>query len=200
MWLACHAFLMTLATRPLTHETLPDFARLVEAHHGVWGGCWCMAFHAKGPGWGVSTDANRAEKEALVQAGRAHAALVYDGGDCLGWCQFGPPAELPRIKNLAAYRAAAPTLADWRITCLFVAKAHRGKGVASAALTGALAEIARLGGGLTEAFPEDTTGRKASASFLFNGNLSMFEAAGFVRSRQIGKHNWVVTRTVPAFP
>jgi hypothetical protein len=136
----------------------------------------------------------------LQHNGQAHAALVYAGEDCLGWCQFGPPAELPRIKNLAAYRAATPASADWRIAGLFVAKAHRAKGGASAAHTGTLAEIARRGGGLAAAVPKHTTGRKASASFLFNGSLSMSEAAGFVRSCLIGKHKWVVTRTVPAFP
>ena len=41
-------------TRPLDAESWPDFAELVEAHNGVWGGCWCMGFHPKGPGWGKS--------------------------------------------------------------------------------------------------------------------------------------------------
>lgn len=174
---------MDLTTRPLTPETWPDFATLAEAHHGVWGGCWCKAFHAKGEGWGVSADLNRAEKQALVHEGRTHAALVYDGADCVGWCQFGSPAELPQIKNLGAYRAAGVALADWRITCFFVGKGHRGVGVARAALHGTLAEIARLGGGLTEGFPEDTTDRKVPASFLFNGTLALFEAEGFARTR-----------------
>jgi hypothetical protein len=34
----------------LDEATWPDFARLVERHNGVWGGCWCMAFHAEGGG------------------------------------------------------------------------------------------------------------------------------------------------------
>jgi hypothetical protein len=33
--------------------------------------------------------------EKHVRANRSHAALVYDGVDIVGWCQFGPPAELP---------------------------------------------------------------------------------------------------------
>jgi GNAT superfamily N-acetyltransferase len=189
---------MKFTTRPLNSDTWPDFAALAAAHHGVWGGCWCMAFHAKGPGWGVSQAMNRADKEALVRAGLAHAALVYDGGACVGWCQFGSPAELPRIKNLKAYGATAVALPDWRITCFFVGNGHRGKGVAAAALRGAMAEIARLGGGVVEGFPEDTTGRKVAGAFLFNGALAMFDAQGFARDRQIGKHKWVVTRRVAA--
>lgn len=38
-----------------------------------------------------------------------------------------------------------------RITCFFVGRTHRRRGVADAALTGALDEIGRLGGGLGRA-------------------------------------------------
>jgi GNAT superfamily N-acetyltransferase len=189
---------MEYGIKALDAGTWPDFVALAEAHHGVWGGCWCMAFHAKGPGWGVSGDANRADKEALVRAGAAHAALVYDGVNCVGWCQFGAPAELPRIKNLRAYQLGGAARADWRITCFFVAKAYRGKGVSGAALAGAVQLIARCGGGMVEGFPEDTAGRGVASAFLFNGALSTFEAHGFTRDRPIGKHKWLVSRNVTA--
>jgi GNAT superfamily N-acetyltransferase len=186
--------------RPLTEATWPDFAALVERHGGVFGGCWCMGFHEEGVGRGRTPDQNRADKERRVREGRAHAALVYEGdGACVGWCQFGPPAELPRIKRRKAYlEVPPPTPPDWRITCFFVDRAHRRDGVASAALGGALREIARLGGGIVESFPEDAAGRNVSAAFLHNGTLALFERHGFERLRPIGKHHWVVSRTVPA--
>jgi len=68
--------------------------------------------------------------------------------------------------------------------------------VADAALAGALAEIGRLGGGAVESYPEDTAGRKASGSFLYNATVAPFERHGFERLRQIGKHHWVVRRFV----
>jgi hypothetical protein len=52
-----------------------------------------------------------------VREGRAHAALVYDGAQGVGWCQFGPVGELPRIKHQKAYRDGLAELPDWRITC-----------------------------------------------------------------------------------
>jgi hypothetical protein len=128
-------------TRPLDAGTWPDFAELVEAHNGVWGGCWCMAFHSEGVGRGKGPGQNRAEKEVRVRESRAHAALVYDGATCVGWCQFGVPDELPRVKNRRAYLDGLDDLPDWRITCFFADGRHRGQGVASAALAGALAEI-----------------------------------------------------------
>ena len=85
-------------------------------------------------------------------------------------------------------------LPGWRITCFFVGRRHRHRGVADAALAGALEQIAELGGGMVESYPEDVSGRKVSGSFLNNGTLAMFERHGFTRSRQTGKHRWVVTR------
>src|SRR5580765_4994469 len=101
--------------KPLSPSTWPHFAQLVERHNGVWGGCWCMAFHAEGVGRGKTAAQNRAEKECRVRESRAHAALVYDRAACVGWCQFGPPDELPRIKHRRAYRADAGAPPDWRI-------------------------------------------------------------------------------------
>jgi GNAT superfamily N-acetyltransferase len=180
------------SVKPLDETTWPHFARLVERHDGVWGGCWCMSFHARGAG----AAQNRSEKEARVREGRAHAALVYDGTNCVGWCQFGPTEELPRIKHQRAYREGLTELPDWRITCFFVDKAYRGKGVASAALDGALQEIARLGGGTVESYPEDVEGRTTASAFLHNATVAMFERQGFERARQLGKHRWLVTKVV----
>ncbi|MGV8965622.1 MAG: GNAT family N-acetyltransferase [Cellulomonas sp.] len=211
-----------LTVRPLTQSTWPDFARLVDRHNGVWGGCWCMGFHPEGIGRSKTPAQNRAEKEARVRAVQAHAALVYaihddddvaptitaavtttpraddDDAPCVGWCQFGSPDELSRIKNLRAYRDGPTELPTWRITCFFVDKAYRGQGVAAAALQGALDEIARLGGGIVESFPEEVTDRTVSSSFLHNATLALFESHGFERTRQLGKHRWLVTAVVPA--
>jgi ribosomal protein S18 acetylase RimI-like enzyme len=186
----------SFGVKPLDETAWPDFAQLVERHHGVWGGCWCMAFHPEGVGRGKTPAQNRAEKACRVRDGRAHAALVYDGATCVGWCQFGLPDELPRIKNQRAYREGLTVLPDWRITCFFVDNAYRGQGVASAALKGALEEIARLGGGTVESYPEDAAGRSVSGSFLHNATVSLFERHGFERTRRLGKNHWVVTKVV----
>lgn len=120
--------------RPLDTSTWPDFAQLVERHNGIWGGCWCMAFHTEtGKG---STEDKRCRKERLVREGRAHAALVYDGATCVGWCQFGPTEELPGIKYRRDYDEGVGAIPDWRITCFFVHRKYRGRGVAAAALAG----------------------------------------------------------------
>jgi GNAT superfamily N-acetyltransferase len=178
----------------LDESTWPAFAELVECNNGVFGGCWCMGFHPQGDPVDAEFATKRERKENRVATGRAHAALVFDGDQCLGWVQFGRPDEVPLIKSRKEYEKGLETPPDWRIVCHFVGKGHRRKGVATAALAGALDLIAGMGGGIVEGYPEVTDA--VPAGFLYNGGLSTYESLGFVRDRQIGKHRWVVSKVV----
>jgi GNAT superfamily N-acetyltransferase len=181
------------ATRPLNADTWDAFAELVERNNGVYGGCWCIAHHVEYRR-GVSDP--RTLKEELVRAGRAHAALVFDDEDVAqGWCQYGTPEELG-LKHRREYAKDPPARADWRIACIFVDKHHRGRGVARAALQGALAQIAAAGGGLVEAVSETTLGREAQGRFLFSATAELFEQHSFQRGRQVGKHAWILSRRI----
>lgn len=189
---------MSLSVHPLDASTWHAFAELVERNNGVYGGCWCIGYHPEASQRGVSY---RAAKEERVRTGRAHAALVLDKqGLAQGWCQYGTPEELPGIKHRRAYDQDAPTVPDWRITCIFVDRMHRGQGVARTALQGALALIAAAGGGLVEAISEVTADREAQGRFLFSATVELFEGYGFKRVRQVGKHAWIVSRNVAPTP
>ena len=187
---------MALTSKPLTPETWPAFARLVEKHNGIFGGCWCIAFHLE-PGEGKRGAAvHRALNEKREREGRAHAALVFDGPSAIGWCQFGPPSELPNIRSKKAYEEGLRKPPEWRITCFFIDRERRGDGIATLALREALRYIAQLGGGMVEAYPEDYTGERTSSSFLCSGTLGMFEKSGFRKMRKIAMRRWVVARRV----
>jgi GNAT superfamily N-acetyltransferase len=186
---------MSYTTRPLGASTWDAFAELVERNNGVFGGCWCMGFHAELSR--TSAAQNRAGKERRVLEGRAHAALVFDeSGAAQGWCQYGSPEELPGIKHRREYDKDAPPRPDWRITCVFVDKKHRGQGIARSAVEGALDQIAAAGGGLVEAISEVTAGREAPGRFLFSATVELFEDCGFARGRPVGKHAWIVSKQV----
>lgn len=185
-------------TKMLDASTWPAFDKLVEDNGGIFGGCWCIAFHLDPKGPKGQCKPYRETKERLVREGRAHAALVFEGEEALGWCQFGSPEELPNIKNRKNYEAGFDRPPDWRITCFYVGKGHRKRGIAKIALRAALEEMARLGGGLVEAYPFDTEAVKTSSSFLHAGTLKMFQAEGFEQTRQIGKSQWVVRKALPA--
>lgn len=87
---------------------------------------------------------------------------------------------------------------QYRLTCIFVDKAYRKRGVAAAALQGALDLIADAGGGVVEGYPHDLPeGKKMSSSFLNNLTRSAYEQVGFTHQRPKGKGNCVMTITVP---
>ena len=183
-----------LSVRELGSSTWPDFERVVEKHNGVWGGCWCTAFHLKRSEEKEWSGKHRALKEKLVRADTSHAALVYDGANVVGWCQFGPPVELPgRMSGYGKLDLAPP---DWRITCFFVDRDHRREGVSKVALQGALRMIASEGGGTVDGYPIDTRGKPYSSSFLWGGTHSMFTEFGFHPLGALGASKWIMRKVV----
>jgi GNAT superfamily N-acetyltransferase len=191
-----------LTIRPLSVDTWPAFADLVARHHGVFGGCWCTWFHTLEKDKDRTYDSNRDLKCRLVEEGRAHAAVVFDGEEAVAWAQYGSPEELPNIHHRMEYEAGLVTAPDYRITCIFVDRRYRRNGVAALALRGALELIAAAGGGVVEGYPHDMSkqpeGKKMSSSFLYNGTRRMYEEAGFTFERAKGQKNTVMTRTVAA--
>jgi hypothetical protein len=188
------------AIKALSDSTWDAFADLCERNNGAgMGGCWCCWFHngtvaekreAGGGDW-------RAYKRRLVSEGSAHAALVFEGDEAVGWCQFGSPEELPGITHRAEVENSEWQRPDYRLTCFFVGRGHRKHGVANAALDGALQLIADAGGGVVEAYPFDIpAGKKVSSSFLYNGTRDMLERAGFAYERPKGKNHCVMRKVV----
>jgi GNAT superfamily N-acetyltransferase len=182
-----------LSARSLDAASWDSFAELVERNNGIYGGCWCIPHH---PEYQRGVSDPRTLKQQLVREGRALAALVVDeAGLAQGWCQYGRRDEL-LLKHQREYEKQPPPSAAWRIACIFVDKRHRHQGVARAAVAGALHQIAAAGGGLVEAISEVTRDRPAQDRFLFSATVEMFDDFGFSRIRQVGKHAWVVNKTV----
>ena len=186
----------TYTTKELSRRTWPDFERLFSQGNG-WDHCWCMHFHrprglprAKWlPTRAQRGKRNRREKRALVDRGYAHGILVYAKGEPIGWCQYGPQSELPRIDNIRSYRRLAPGHGSqrlWRITCFAVLKPYRKRGVAGAALRAALESIQKQGGGLVEAYPITRWESRAFGNESTHGTASMFEKVGFKSVAPLG--------------
>ena len=179
---------------PLGPATWDLFAALAEKHNGVWGGCWCTWFHRTPELAGVES---RELKQTLVAEGRAHAALVVRDGAAIAWAEYGPVEELPNIHHRKQWEAGLVQAPDYRITCLFVDRDHRRRGVAAVAVRGALDLIADAGGGRVESYPHDLApGAKPSSSFLYNATRTMYERLGFTYERPKGKGNCVMTTVV----
>jgi GNAT superfamily N-acetyltransferase len=179
---------------PLTWDA---FADLAERHNGVWGGCWCAFFHCYPDPPERRALGNREFKRQLVEQDRAHAALVFDGDVAVAWAEYGPVDELPNIHHRKEWEQGVIRRPDYRITCLFVDRRYRRKGMAAVAVRGALGLIADAGGGLVESYPHDLPpDKKTSSSFLYNATRTMYEQLGFEYQRPKGKGNCVMTKVV----
>jgi len=189
-------------TKQLSKRTWDDFECLFATHPapGAYS-CWCTYHRRPGPApkkkggsRAIQIQRNRREKNALVEHGRSHGILVYAQGEPVGWCQYGPSQELPRMDNNPKYRKSVvgKDRARWRIACFVVHKKFRRCGVARTALKAALAAIRNQGGGLVEAFPI----RRWGAYQNYRGTVSMFEKEGFQIIAPLGGSNVLMQRTI----
>jgi len=149
-----------------------------------------MFYHTRGE-FRTAYAANRKAKHDLVNMGRAHGTMVYCGADPVGWCQFGPKEELPRIDTMRGYKPTSDN--PWRITCLFVASRHRRLGVARFAVQESLLAMKKLGAKVVEAYPVE--GESAARS-LWTGTPHLFEAEGFSRIGPVGRKSWIYSKNL----
>ena len=178
-----------LSSAQLSAKTWPDFERLFASNGGVWGGCWCMFFHKPGKFDAKAYSKNKDAKHALIDEGRAHGTIVYCGNDPVGWCQFGPKEELPRIDRKRGYRPISES--PWRITCFFVAPGHRRSGLAKLAVRDSIRAMKELKAEVIEAYPVEG---ERTATLLWMGTPRLFEGAGFTRVGPLGKGSWIYSR------
>jgi ribosomal protein S18 acetylase RimI-like enzyme len=188
-------------TQELSSATWSDFAKLFSKHGGVQAGCWCMFYHRAGPVTSTAAgrldlaSRNRNDKRALVRRGNSHGIVVYAGTQPVGSCQYGLKEQLPRIDAGRYYRKLelrndpGPL---WRITCFFVDRDFRHRGIATIALRAALEAIRKKGGGVVEAYP--VTNPRAVP--IWFGSVGMFEREGFRKIAQLGRSTLVMRRTL----
>ncbi|WP_130011797.1 GNAT family N-acetyltransferase [Serinicoccus sediminis] len=189
-----------LEVRALTPETWSAFDDLVLRHNGIFGGCSCTYFQPSCEDRLPGAEGSRAMKREYVESGLAHAALVMDGDQAVAWAEFGTPEELPNIHHRKQYDKEKDRDPDYRITCVFVDRRYRRRGLTEVAIRGALDLIAQAGGGVVEAYPHDLTHqtKKMSSSFLYNGTRRLYERLGFTYVRPKGLKNCVMSIEVAA--
>ena len=192
---------LPFSTKELSAETYGDFAKLALKQ----GGCWCVYYQRPRPvGRGLPLRdwkrVNRRDKARLVKEGKSHAILVYDGETPVGWCQYGTSDELPRIDAGRNYRRVAPKVSGrlWRITCFFVDRRYRRRGVARAGLKAALASMARKGGGTAEAYPVVSPKMAAVPEWSWFGVPRLFEEEGFRRVAKLGTSGVLMRKEIPS--
>jgi GNAT superfamily N-acetyltransferase len=122
---------------------------------------------------------NREALKAIVESGEVPGILAYSGKQPIGWC-----AVAPRDNYVALTRSRLLKPTDdkpvWSVTCFFVDKSFRRRGLMSGMLTAAVEYVKTQGGRIVEGYPSEPSSRKAPDPFYYTGIPSAFLKAGFV--------------------
>jgi GNAT superfamily N-acetyltransferase len=129
-----------------------------------------------------------------VKAGAVPGLLAYGGGAPVGWVAIEPRESYPR---LGRSRILAPVDGRpvWSITCFFVARPQRGKGVTRALIRAAVRHAKAHGARLVEAYPVDLRARVADA-WAYTGAASTFLALGFEEAARRSRTRPIVRKRV----
>ena len=164
------------AVRPLEPDLWPAFEDLF-GKSGACNGCWCMYWRLGARYHERDRALNRAAMRRIVRRGPPPGLLAFDGELAVGWCQLTPRTDLPWLGRT---RALAPVddRPVWCVTCFFVRRSHRGRGVVAALVAAAVKAARAAGAPALEAYPVDTRVPGATRN-AFTGTAASFERMGF---------------------
>ena len=140
----------------------------------------------------MARQADRTELKAAmcdrIQQGMHVGVLAYAGGEPIGWCSTGPRPTFPRLRTTAVNGAADPDDSSvWSLTCFFVPRRFRRRGLAARLLQAAIDHARTHGATAVEAYPVDPD----SPGYRFGGFRPMFRAASFRELGRLGKRRYV---------
>jgi GNAT superfamily N-acetyltransferase len=165
----------------------PSRWRDVEAlfgERGACGGCWCMTWRLARKDFEAGKGAgNKRALRRLVEGGHTPGVLGYLGRECVAWCSVAPRGEFRYLERSRVLAPVDDAPADagrvWSVSCLFVTKEHRGRGLSVEMLRAAVAFATKQGAGVVEGYPIEPTMERTPHPFVWTGLPSAFRAAGF---------------------
>ena len=140
--------------KPLTEETWPNIKALF-GEQGACGGCWCMYWRLTHKEYENNKGVKNKEKlHALVKKGRPLGVLAFDQDIPVGWCSTSPRRSLVRLKNSRLFKRIDEKPV-WSISCLFIKKEYRRKGLSKYIIQAASNFAFNEGATIIEAYPHD---------------------------------------------
>lgn len=165
---------MKLKVRRLTEDLWPALENLF-GEKGACNGCWCMYWRIGSTYRKQPRDENKAAFREIVNQGPPPGLLAFDGDTAVGWCQLTPRNSLPWLDQSWRLKRV-DDLPVWSISCFYVRKGYRKKGVTSTLIAAALKTAKKAGALALEAYPLDGNLTPSASS---TGYSTTFLRAGF---------------------
>ena len=167
---------MKFTVRPLTPALWPALEDLF-GKNGACNGCWCMYWRIGSAYSKRPSNKNKAAFKKIVKQGPPPGLLAFDGDVAVGWCQLTPRSDLPRLDR-SRFLRPVDDKPVWSLSCFYVRRGYRGKGVMTALIAAAVKAARRARAVALEAYPVDTD-QPTSTLNLYTGTASTFARAGF---------------------
>ena len=166
-----------LVCRPLTPDRWADFETLV-GERGACGGCWCTFWRQPRSAFNENKGlGNRRIMLGIVNDGPP-GILGYLGGEPVAWCAVAPREDYPALGRSRILQPVDDKPV-WSVSCLFVRKDQRMKGLSVRLLRAAVEHVKSQGGTVVEGYPVEPKTDAMPAAFAWTGLASAFRAAGF---------------------
>ncbi|MBI2071199.1 MAG: GNAT family N-acetyltransferase [Elusimicrobia bacterium] len=163
---------------PATPQRWEDIEQLFGPR-GACAGCWCMWWKRPRSEWTKNKGAgNKKAFRKIVGDGRVPGILAYAEGQPVGWCAVEPREKYPGLERARTLKKIDDQPV-WSVTCFFVAKEFRRKGVAVALLKEARSWARSKGARILEGYPVETKTDRAPDAFMWTGTAAAFRKAGF---------------------
>jgi GNAT superfamily N-acetyltransferase len=166
-----------LSFKPIKRNLWTDFEELFGPN-GACAGCWCMYWKLRGKAYeearGYET---RQMHKSIVDPGNVTGLLAYLHGEIVGWIAVEPRQAYPRLAH-SRFLQPVDDQPVWSVTCFFVAKGFRRKGITVELLKAAVEHVRNQGGKIVEGYPMDSE-KDLPASSVYTGTVSAFQQAGF---------------------
>ena len=115
--------------------------------------------------------------KSIVDSGIATGLLAYLHGEVVGWIAVEPRESYPKLAHSRVLKPVDDQPV-WSVTCFFVAKQFRRKGITVELLKAAIEHVQRQGGKIVEGYPVEAQ-TAIPAPFIYTGTASAFQQAGF---------------------
>ena len=165
---------MKLKICPLTPNLWPALEDLF-GENGACNGCWCMYWRIGSAYRKQPRQANKAAFQEVVKRGPPPGLLAFNGDVAVGWCQLTSRDVLPWLNRSWRLRRV-DNMPVWSISCFYVRKGYRKRGITSALIAAALKIAKNAGAPALEAYPLDAD---LTPSASGTGYASTFARAGF---------------------
>lgn len=168
---------MKLSFQPLTTKNWRDF-ELLFGPKGACGGCWCMTWRLKaGEYEKMKGEGNKKAMKELVRRS-SPGILAYVDNKPAGWCAIAPRNEYVRLENSRVLKPVDDKPV-WSVSCFFIAKEFRHKGLSAKMLKVAVDFAFSKGAAIIEGYPIEPTHDNMPGVFAWTGFSSVFKKAGF---------------------